>query len=78
MKQGYKQLRMTGNEPTIGKDHLFGILREVDKTSLLFILETNGILIGHDRHYSEQLSAFARAKNFKLTSVTHTCGVLFG
>jgi uncharacterized Fe-S cluster-containing radical SAM superfamily protein len=58
LKHGYKQLRMTGNEPTIGRDHLFGILREVDKTDLLFILETNGILIGHDRHYSEQLSDF--------------------
>ena len=58
LKHGYKQLRMTGNEPTIGKGHLFGILREVDQTDLLFILETNGILIGHGRHYGEQLSDF--------------------
>jgi uncharacterized Fe-S cluster-containing radical SAM superfamily protein len=58
LKHGYKQLRMTGNEPTVGRDHLFGILREVDGTDLLFILETNGILIGHDRHYGEQLSDF--------------------
>lgn len=58
LKHGYKQLRMTGNEPTIGKDHLLGILREVDREDLSFILETNGILIGNDRHYSEQLSDF--------------------
>jgi uncharacterized Fe-S cluster-containing radical SAM superfamily protein len=57
-KRGYNQLRITGNEPTIGKDHLFGILELVDKSNFQFILETNGILIGNDRHYAEQLSRF--------------------
>jgi len=57
---GHSQLRITGNEPTIGKDHLFGILELVDQSNFNFILETNGILIGHDRHYAEQLS---RLKN---------------
>ena len=57
-KRGYNQLRITGNEPTIGRDHLFGILELVDQSDFKFILETNGILIGHDRHYSEQLSRF--------------------
>jgi uncharacterized Fe-S cluster-containing radical SAM superfamily protein len=57
-KRGYDQLRITGNEPTIGKDHLFGILGLVDKSNFRFVLETNGILIGHDRDYAEQLSMF--------------------
>jgi len=55
---GYSQLRITGNEPTIGKDHLSGILELVDQSNFNFILETNGILIGHDRHYADQLSRF--------------------
>lgn len=57
-KREYDQIRITGNEPTIGKDHLFGILELVDKSNFRFILETNGILIGHDRNYAEQLSRF--------------------
>lgn len=55
-KRGYDKIRITGNEPTIGKDHLFGILELIDKSNFRFILETNGILIGHDRNYAEQLS----------------------
>lgn len=54
----YRQIRVTGNEPTIGKDHLFGILELVELSDFTFILETNGILIGHDRHYAEELSRF--------------------
>lgn len=54
----YHQLRVTGNEPTIAKEHLLEILALVDQSDFQFILETNGILIGHDRHYTEQLSDF--------------------
>jgi len=57
-RYGYHQLRITGNEPTIGEDRLFGILELIDQSDFQFILETNGILIGHDMHYAEQLSRF--------------------
>lgn len=57
-RRGVRQLRITGNEPTIGRQHLLGVLELVDKTDLKFILETNGILIGHDPLYAEQLSKF--------------------
>lgn len=57
-KRGLRQMRITGNEPTIGKEHLLDVLALVDKTNLTFILETNGILIGHDSSYTEQLSRF--------------------
>jgi len=57
-KRGYRQLRITGNEPTIGRDHLFGVLELVAQSNFQFILETNGILIGHDRHYAVQLARF--------------------
>jgi uncharacterized Fe-S cluster-containing radical SAM superfamily protein len=56
-KRGFQQVRISGNEPTIGKKHLIGILKALPK-DLLFILETNGILIGYDRSYAEELANF--------------------
>jgi uncharacterized Fe-S cluster-containing radical SAM superfamily protein len=57
-KFGYEQLRISGNEPTLGKEHLLKLLELVDKADYKFILETNGILIGHDKNYSKELSKF--------------------
>jgi uncharacterized Fe-S cluster-containing radical SAM superfamily protein len=56
-KRGFQQVRISGNEPTIGMKHLIGILKALPK-DLLFILETNGILIGYDRSYAEELANF--------------------
>lgn len=57
-KFGYNQLRISGNEPTLGRDHLFRLLELIDQTSYSFILETNGILIGYDSSYAKKLSKF--------------------
>ncbi|MFQ5711119.1 MAG: radical SAM protein [Candidatus Geothermarchaeales archaeon] len=57
-KFGYKRVRVSGNEPTIGKRHLLELLELVDQTGLRFILESNGILIGHDKDYAKQLGRF--------------------
>jgi len=57
-KARYGQLRISGNEPTIGKDHLMKLLGHVDETNYRFILETNGILIGSDADYARRLSKF--------------------
>jgi uncharacterized Fe-S cluster-containing radical SAM superfamily protein len=56
-KKGYHQLRISGGEPTIGKQHLIEVLENI-KTKYLFILETNGILLGYDKKYIEDLSVF--------------------
>ena len=56
-KRGLERVRISGNEPTIGKKHLLGVLRALPK-DLLFILETNGILIGYDKSYAEELAQF--------------------
>jgi len=55
--KGYHQLRVSGGEPTIGKQHLLALLKAVNK-HYTFILETNGILLGYDSHYVEELSTF--------------------
>ena len=56
-KNGYRQVRISGGEPTIGKNHLIQVLTNID-SSLSFILETNGILLGEDNKYIDQLSQF--------------------
>lgn len=51
------QLRISGNEPTICREHLIKVLGLIPR-DYLFILETNGILIGNDPSYAEDLSRF--------------------
>jgi len=55
--KGYSQVRVSGGEPTIGRQHLVEILENI-YNNLLFILETNGILLGADNTYIEELSKF--------------------
>lgn len=56
-KKGFHQVRMSGNEPTLGRHHLFEVL-EAMPHDLLFILETNGILIGADPEYARALARY--------------------
>ena len=53
----YNQIRISGNEPTICRGHLISVLELIPK-DFLFILETNGILIGNEERYAEDLSRF--------------------
>jgi len=54
-----KKLRLSGCEPTLGKEHLLAVLKYVkDSKYPVFILETNGILLGADRDYVKQLAEF--------------------
>lgn len=53
----YHQVRISGGEPTIGRHHLLDLLERVD-LRFLFILETNGILLGLDSTYVKELSSF--------------------
>lgn len=57
-KRNLKQMRVSGGEPTMGKRHLLQLLDSLEGQSLLFILETNGILIGDDLKYAEDLSKY--------------------
>jgi len=54
-----EKLRMSGCEPTLGKQHLLSVLKYVmDSKYSLFILETNGVLLGSDRDYAKELREF--------------------
>jgi len=57
LKKGVDQVRISGNEPTLCREHLLEVLQYIPK-NLRFILETNGILIGHDPSYAKALAAF--------------------
>src|SRR5512135_1489939 len=50
-KKGFNQVRISGNEPTLHRSHLLQVLQLIPK-EIHFILETNGILIGHDPSYA--------------------------
>lgn len=55
--KGFYQIRISGGEPTIGRKHLIEVLENIHQ-DLLFILETNGILLGADNTYVEELSKY--------------------
>ncbi|HVO66799.1 MAG TPA: radical SAM protein [Syntrophales bacterium] len=57
-KKKLSYLRISGNEPTMHRSHLIRVLASI-KTKYSFILETNGILIGNDPTYAEELSGFS-------------------
>ncbi|MHC4557042.1 MAG: radical SAM protein [Planctomycetota bacterium] len=60
-KAQISQLRVSGAEPTLGKTHLLGLLEEVENSPFhLFILETNGILLGTDPDYAKQIARFKK------------------
>jgi uncharacterized Fe-S cluster-containing radical SAM superfamily protein len=56
-RKDYMQLRISGGEPTIGRKHLIKLLNNINP-NYLFILETNGLLLGFDKTYVDELSTF--------------------
>lgn len=65
-----RQIRISGNEPTIGREHLVKVIELIPK-EFLFILETNGIIIGSDQTYAEELSKFSNL--YVRVSLKGTC-----
>jgi uncharacterized Fe-S cluster-containing radical SAM superfamily protein len=60
-KFGVRKLRISGAEPTLGREHLLGLLELVEESEFsIFILETNGILFGADETYARELSRFTK------------------
>ena len=59
-RRGYRQVRISGGEPTLSMNHLVKVLEllEAESPRTLFILETNGILIGFNKDYAKMLSKF--------------------
>ncbi len=60
-KNGYDKVRLTGGEPTLCRDHLISLIELARKDGYMFIVETNGILLGQDKMYSRELAGFNNA-----------------
>ena len=56
-EEGVKRVRISGNEPTLNKEHLLKVLDSIPN-KISFILETNGVLIGYDEKYAGELKKF--------------------
>lgn len=69
-KKKLRQIRISGNEPTICREHLLKVL-ELIPEDYIFILETNGILIGSDPTYARDLSKFSNL--YVRVSLKGTC-----
>ncbi len=57
-KREVSKLRISGGEPTLGKRHLLSLLDLVSTTDFLFILETNGLILGQDKDFVENLRKY--------------------
>jgi uncharacterized Fe-S cluster-containing radical SAM superfamily protein len=55
--KGFSQVRLSGNEPTLGMTHLLEVLRYLPQ-ELAFILETNGIILGAEAQWAKELAVF--------------------
>ncbi len=55
------KVRISDGEPTIGRDHLLGLIELVERSDIgKFYLETNGTLLGNDESYVRELSKFRK------------------
>ena len=60
---GHRFVRVSGGEPTLAFNHLLQVLehlsKAVDEKNIVFVLETNGILLGYNKHFAEMLSRYS-------------------
>ena len=59
-KYGHKLISASASEGTIGKEHLFELLDLVEQSEFIYILETNGMTLGADPAYCQQLAKYKR------------------
>ena len=59
-KYGYRLISASASEGTLGRDHLFELLDLVEQSEYIYILETNGMTLGHDKGFAEQLSRYQK------------------
>jgi uncharacterized Fe-S cluster-containing radical SAM superfamily protein len=56
------KLRLSDGEPTLGFEHLIELLElnEKSETNLVFVVETNGIMLGFDEQLAQEISRFKK------------------
>ena len=59
-KYRHKLISASASEGTIGREHLFQLLDIVEQSEFVYILETNGMTLGADPAFCEQLARYKR------------------
>ena len=57
-RYGHKLISASASEGTLGRQHLFELLDLVEKSKYVYILETNGMTLGNDKAFAEQLTSY--------------------
>ena len=59
-KHGHTIISASASEGTIGREHLMELLDLVERSEFIYVLETNGMLLGNDTEYVLALSKYSR------------------
>ena len=59
-KHGHKIISASASEGTIGREHLMQLLDLVEQSEFVYVLETNGIILGNDPEYCQALAKYKR------------------
>ena len=57
-RYGHKLISASASEGTLGRQHLFELLDLVEESKYVYILETNGMTLGNDKAFAEQLASY--------------------
>ena len=57
-KYGHKTISASAAEGTLGRQHLHQLLELVDQSEFVYILETNGMTLGHDAVFAQSLTKY--------------------
>ena len=57
-RDGHKLISASASEGTLGRQHLFELLDLVEESKYVYILETNGMTLGNDKAFTEQLASY--------------------
>ena len=59
-KHGHTIISTSASEGTIGREHLMELLDLVEESEFVYVLETNGMILGNDEEYARALAKYRR------------------
>jgi uncharacterized Fe-S cluster-containing radical SAM superfamily protein len=59
-KHGHKIISASASEGTIGREHLMQLLDLVEESEFVYVLETNGMILGNDPEYAQALAKYKK------------------
>ena len=59
-KHGHTIISASASEGTIGREHLMELLDLVEQSEFVYVLETNGMILGNDPEYAQALAKYTR------------------